>query len=179
MKKINLLITGTMFFLNSFAQHTPLNDLVNISLPKSAEKLTNEQLHSFISGKTQYFQKTDRRKSKGDFYKINDMIIQLNGDHVNTAKNYLENTKKGFDEMAHMGGNLSTNYTSEIKSLNNYKILIIHQEAQNWAYYNFSSINDSNSSILKGRIEYDKTDKSNRNKAAKMLDQILKSMTFK
>lgn len=178
MKKINLILIGIIFFLNLFAQHTPLYDIVNISLPKESQKFTNDQLQTFVAGRSQYSQSVDRRKSKGDFYKINTMILQLNGAKISTP-NSLEDTKKSFDEMANFGGNLSTNYTSEIKNINNYNVLIIHHEGQNYASYNFYSVSMSNTCILNGKLEYDKTDKSNRVKAAKTLEEILKNMTFK
>lgn len=180
MKKINILLIGTIFFLNAFAQHAALNDLVNIRLPKGSEKITQSQLQTFVTGKTAYSQRLKGgMNSNSDFYKINDMIIELNGAHGKAPKDYLEKLKKGLDGMARLDGNFATNYTSEIKNINNYRVLIIHDGGQNYASYSFYTLNSKNTSALNGGIDYDKTDKSNRDKAAKTLDEMLRGMTFK
>lgn len=178
MKKIKLIVIGLLSCLCSFAQ-TSINDIVNIGLPKGAEKLTNEQLKTFVTGKKQYFQEIDRTKSKGDFYLINNMIIQLNGDKVPLPEKNLEELKNAMDALANINGHPLTNYTSEIKNINNFKVLIIHHQSQDYASYTFYCVNNLNTAVLNGGLEYDKNDKSNKDKAAKTLDQILKSMTFK
>ena len=178
MKKLNLMIIGLISCFCSIAQQKLVNDIVNINLPKGAEKITNDQLQNFMKGKTGYFQKY-RIKSKGDIYRLKGMIIQLNAFHKSPSQT-LEDTKKSIDWMTHMDGQKTpSDYTSEIKNINNYKVLITHYAAQDYASFHFYSVNNTNTAILNGSLEYDKTDKNNKDKAEKALEQMLKSMTFK
>jgi len=68
---------------------------------------------------------------------------------------------------------------SEIKSINNYEVLIMHHEARDYASYSFFSVNNLNTKVLNGKLEYDKSDTTNRNIAANTLNRLLKNMKFK
>jgi hypothetical protein len=177
MKKI-LLITSIIISISSFAQRTPLNNLMNISLPEKSEKITNAQLLVFVKDKLSYSQLKDKIDSN-DYYKINTMILELIAFKGTQKANYLEETQKGLYGLSNIGGSLSTNYTSEIKMFNNYRVLVTHWEAQYYAYYSFICISNSNIGQLNGTLNYDKTDKSNRDNAIRTLDIILQNMTFK
>jgi len=96
--KILFIIIGIFCCLNSKAQHTPLNQLVKLKFPKGIEKLSQEQLQSFLIDKKGFNQSRDWTP-KGDTYKINTMVLQLNGAAISRSEK-LEDTKIAFDEMS-------------------------------------------------------------------------------
>ncbi|HUS01673.1 MAG TPA: hypothetical protein VMY77_08095 [Chitinophagaceae bacterium] len=173
MKLFISFLIGILCYGSAISQHTPLNELVKIKLPGGSEKLSYKQLQSFLIDKKGFNQNRDWTP-KGDVYKINSMILQLNGAGI-TRSEKLEDTKKGFDEM----GFNSINYTSEIKSINNYKVLIMHLEGRDYASYSFFSVNNSNTKVLNGRLDYDKFDTATRDIAINTLSKLLKKMKFK
>lgn len=178
MKKINLIILALLISVALVAQQTSLTNIVTIKLPEGAEPLSKEQLITFVKGKQAYSQE-DRKNIKGELYKINTMILELNPHQGNVSKDRLEKLKSGLDALARLDGMIFSNYTSEIKTINNYRVLVIHDEGQNWAYYSFFSINNSGTCSLNGRLEYDKSIRSNREKAENTLHAMLKTIHFK
>jgi hypothetical protein len=177
MKKLNLLILASLISMVLIAQQTSLNNIVTIKLPEGAERLSKEQLIIFIKNKQAYSQ--DRKNINGEIFKLNTMILQLIPLKGSVSKERLENLKYGLDRLAQMDGMIVSNYTSEIKVINNYRVLVIHDEGENWALYNFYSINNSGTCSVNGRLEYDKSDKTNREKAENILNTMLKTMHFK
>lgn len=189
MKIIILLIGSLISCFCSFCQ-TPVDSIVNFTLPKGTEKLTENQFQSFRKSHVTSF-KSDQVKLNGEYYKINDLLVHLNGGYFNAPKNRLEYLKRDLDgqikRMLYQTPKTNNpwlpDYTSEIKSINNYKVLIIHQDWGNSASYDFYTVNNSNTAVLNGSIDYYYNDKlskeSNKSKAAQTLDQMLKGMTFK
>lgn len=179
MKKIKLFIMGTLLCLYSVAQ-IPLSELVEIKLPKEAEKLKDQQLESLVKSKKEYSKKLKTKSEKISTYKINTMLLQLNGASGPVPADYLENLKNNLTDLSRgIDGRLSPSFNLEIKSINNYKVLINHMESHNSASYKFFLINNSNTALLNGILDYDKSDKPNKDKANKTLDDLLKSIKFK
>ena len=57
------------------------------------------------------------RSGNGEFYLIGDeTVIQLNGAHFNSKKDYLKDTQGTFKEISTFERNLPANYSSTIKS---------------------------------------------------------------
>jgi len=176
MKKISILIISIIYSLCAIAQQTPLNDLVSISIPKEAKKLTKENLKSAVTSKAKHFPEIDRKRSIGDFYQVNDILIQLNGAIVPIKKNYLEETKKGDAEISSLDGSLPPHYESSIKAINNYRVLVITYANPNVSCYRFYSISNTNDAALNGVLEFKESD---RGQAKEILDKMLKSIKFK
>ncbi len=77
MKIFNSLIL-LLFFNTAFAQRTPFNDVVNISLPKESIKVTVNQLDSLITNNDEYLTKIKGRVfMNADSYLIGTMLLQI------------------------------------------------------------------------------------------------------
>ena len=165
-----------MYCLSAMGQQTPLSDIVNITLPKGAEKLTKEKLRATTISDA-INSGIDTKKGKGDFYKINSILMQLNGGYVPVKIDYLEQLQGGLEAMYSLRGDLPPDYKSEIKAINNYKVLVVQYDArENFSCYRFSSVSNTLSSGLNGVIEFKTFKKS---KETAVLDEMLKSIKFK
>ena len=180
MKKATILVLAIMYSLASMGQQRILSDVVNITLPKNSEKLTKEKLKSTDQPSAHINPRrvpVIDKNGKGDYFKVNGILMQLNAGYANNSKDYLEDTQAVFKEMAGLSGSLPPNYHSQIKNINNFKVLIIYKdESENVGSYSFFSVNNSKTSALNGIMEFNKSQKD---KATAILDEMLKSVTFK
>ena len=165
-----------MYCLSAIGQQTPLSDIVNITLPKGAEKLTKEKLRATTISDA-INSGIDTKKGKGDFYKTNSILMQLNGGYVPVKIDYLEQLQGGLEAMYSLSGDLPPDYKSEIKAINNYRVLVVQYDArENFSYYRFFSVSNTLSSGLNGVIEFKTSEKS---KATAILNEMLKSIKYK
>jgi hypothetical protein len=174
MKAFKLFLLGLVISLSAFSQK-PISDYVDIRLPGLAQKITKEELQVYVKGKKQYFQKIDRLKTTGDIYRINSSILQLNAGSLKAPKD-LDQLKASFDRMATAS---PEGYSSEIRAINNYKVLIMHQAREDYASYSFYSIDSSSTRALNGSIEYNKYETDAKAKAEQLLNDLLNRMKFK
>ena len=164
-----------MYCLSAMGQQTPLSDIVNITLPKGAEKLTKEKLRvttisdAINSG-------IDTKKGKGDFYKINSILMQLNGGYVPVKIDYIEQLQGGLKAMSSLSGDLPPNYKSEIKAINNYRVLVVQYDSESLHVYRFFAANNTHTNALNGIMEFNISEKD---KETANLDEMLKSIKFK
>jgi len=178
MKKIYSFIVCIICSISLNAQQNHVTDFVNMQLPSGTRKLPSGELKTMARTKHPAIDQKEV-DTAGEFYMINTFVLGINGAKVKTAKNYLEDTKKGYDNLFKMNGHPCTNCTSELKRINNYNVLILHQESQDWAYYAFFTIDDKSSAAVNGMLDYGKSVASNKSKALKTLYEILNNMTFK
>ena len=169
-----------MYSLASMGQQTILSDVINITLPKNAEKLTKEKLKLTDQPSAHISYKripVIDKNGKGEYYNVNGIFMRLNVGYGNTLQDYLEDTQAVFKDMAGLSGSLPPNYHSQIKNINNFKVLIIYKdESENVGSYSFFSVNNPKTSAFNGIMEFNKPQK---NKATAILDEMLKSVTFK
>ena len=151
-------------------QRNEIGNIVDLRLPEKAVKLSSKDLKTFADN-------NDKRRAIGnqkldtlkEYYKINSFILGLLGRQVKISKDYLEDTKKGFENLFSIGDQPCTNCTTEIKKVNNYRVLIIHQELKEFAYYAFFSVDDEKSAAVNGILDYDKSIAGNKSTALKTI----------
>jgi len=162
------------------AQQQKIEDIVDIRLPVGTRKLTTQELKTITDANTKHPAISKQKAGvANEYYSIDSFTLELNGSPVKVSKNYLEDTKKGYDNLFKIGGHPCTECTSEIKKINNYTVLIIHQGLQDSGYYAFFSVDDKNSAAVNGILDYSKLNANNKSKALKAVYQILNGMTFK
>ena len=163
-----------MYCLSAMGQQTPLSDIVNITLPKGAEKITKEKFRSTVMSSAQR-SAIDTKIGKGDFYKLNRGLMVLYSVQGITPKNYLEQTANGLKAMSSLSGDLPPNYKSEIKAINNYRVLVVQYDSESLHVYRFFAVNNTHTNALNGVIEFKTSEKS---KATAILNEMLKSIKF-
>lgn len=157
-------------------QAITLNDLVSITLPTGAEKVSIEQAITHVNSK---FHTTNHTlvdlittRNKASIYKIDDVLVSLFTDNHSVQPGHLSEIKKGFDEMSAS----DQSYTSSLKTINGNSILILNYIRGSNGRYNFYSYNSSNTKAVTGIIEFNNSDKD---EASDILNQILNSIRFK
>lgn len=174
MKKLVIVIVTLLTFLSAKSQQVPLNTVINFRLPKNTEK-TDKQNQRLIKSSSVGKLLPIRNEAVGEFYISGNTIIHLNGAIGVTTTDHLEKLKKGWDEIFKHDGS-ATNYTSTIKSINNYKILILNYDDKSNSHYNFYCVNNLHNKALSGSIEYNNSDKE---QAAKLFKELSDSIEFK
>ena len=164
-----------MYCLPAMGQQTPLSDIVNITLPKGAEKLTKEKLRATTISDA-INSGIDTKKGKGDFYKTNSILMQLNGGYVPVKIDYIEQLQGGLKAMSSLSGDLPPNYKSEIKAINNYRVLVVQYDSESLHVYRFFAVNNTHTNALNGIMEFNISEKD---KETAILDEMLKSIKFK
>lgn len=154
------MVLTIMCCLTALGQQTPFNDLVSLNLPKGAEKIT-------------------KTNSQDNFYNVNGIHLQLYSGYANIRKDYLEDTEKGMKGMfLDLNRNIPPEYKSQIKVINNYKVLVIYYEKGEHivSTYTFFCVSSTDTSFFNGIMEFNKSEKD---KATTVLDEMLKSLRFK
>ena len=164
-----------MYCLSAMGQQTPLSDIVNITLPKGAEKLTKEKLRATTISDA-INSGIDTKKGKGDFYKTNSILMQLNGGYVPVKIDYLEQLQGGLEAMYSLSGDLPPDYKSEIKAINNYRVFVVQYDSESSHVYRFFAVNNTHTNALNGIMEFYI---SKKDKETAILDEMLKSIKFK
>lgn len=176
MKRINLLIISAFLCFSAFGQNKPLNDVVEIKLPKEVRKLAKENWAT-LSKSSSKKSEIDIKFEAGDFYELEGIKIILNSAIGSTPANHLEESKRGGDALYHLDGSpLPPGYSSTIKALNNYKVLLTSYKRKDYSYIHLLCVDNAHTAALAGVFEFEE---SNRAKAESELDKMLKSLKFK
>lgn len=118
----------------------------------------------------------DMTKLSGEFYTAGDMVIHLNGVIGASTNDHLEKLKQGLDEIFKRDKS-ATNYTSTIKSINNYNVLLLNYDVEKGkSHYDFYCTSNSHDKALSGSIEYSNFDKE---QAAKLYKELSNNIEFK
>lgn len=170
MKKISLLIISAIFGFKAVAQDIFVKSIVDIKFQKGTEKL----MSSTVQAMTKRGSKLNVNESKGEFYNIDNFILRLIPAQIKVPKGYLEDLKKETQDMFQLSP--PQNYRSTIKSINNYKVLIIQYDRDSISYYTFYSVSNDNIKALNGIVEFKPSEK---HEITNKLENLLKTMRFK
>lgn len=176
--KISLIVISLSISASVLAQQNKIMEIADIPLPSKAKKISNEALRTMVDNNKK---NPESLKvifdPKGEYYQIDSFTLALYGEQVNIKTNYLEDSKRGFE-----GSFKKTNCftcTTEIKAINNYKVLIVFLDTRDRGYFYFYTIKNDNSASINGSISYDKSNANNKNEALKTINDLLKGMKFK
>jgi len=75
MKKIFFLMIGIIASFYAAAQQIAINDMVSITLPANAEKLSKEQIIAFADQKG--YERRAMPSNPTNVYRVNDLLLQL------------------------------------------------------------------------------------------------------
>jgi hypothetical protein len=173
-KRLAFLISGILCCLSGMAQQTALSDFVSISLPNRAEKFNKEQATTFANKKFSSNRMALHVASSHNpqyTYKVDDILMSFFTEAGSVDTDHLSNMKRGFDAISKN----DKTYTSLIEIVNDNKVLVISETWDNVTYCRFYCFDKTNSKAITGALQFDKADKDN---AAKILDDILKSIKF-
>lgn len=177
MKKIHLIILiGLLVSINSYGQQqVTIQDIVTLNLTKNTKKLKKDELAALESedGKTSPIV---YEQFKGESYKAEGFLVQLNAASVAARPDFLEQQKREMDDLFSLAQ--PQVYNTLIKRFQNYAAVITHYEysTEGKGYFIFKSYNNTGDSVLVGTIEYGK---GNKEVAEEALNEILNSIKFK
>jgi hypothetical protein len=182
MKKVSLTILSICVSLCAFCQQLDTNSVAVLQIPnglveQQKPKLTTNSTKQAYDVKEKYL-KFYSNNPKADTYKGNGVIkfLSVYGTKTATQPDYLENRKKGMDAIATMdGAKKPSGYSTVIKKINNYSVLIIRTERDDYIKFTVFSVNDKHTSVLNSMIIIMKTD---RTKAEKTVNELLMGIKF-
>jgi hypothetical protein len=156
------------------AQQRLSNNILDITLPKGSEKISKQELRAIVGPKSR--SPFNRERFIGDHYKIGRTLIQINAVNANTPKNQMDENKKGFDEI--YSKDRPNYYKSTVRSINNFRVLVIQCEDKNAdiGYFIINLINNTNTSAASIGIEYKQGDGE---AATKAVEELLNNTKFK
>ena len=156
-------------------EQDPLDTLIAMKLPSSVKK------SEFVSLK---MKKVGKAKSsgvslnthRGNLYETSTGVIQINAARGKPEKDRLVNMEKGLKEM--YGWEKQKYFTSEIKSINNFKVLLINYQhlGEDIGRVLFLTVNNKEDIVMSGAMEYEE---GSSQQALKDLNEFLKGITFK
>lgn len=170
MKKISLLLISAIFGFTAMAQEIPVKNIVAIKFQKGTEKVGSDKVQSMLKINNIL----DVNERKGEFYTINNYLLRLVAAQIKVPQGYLQQLKKGTNDMFQLSP--PENYSSIIKAINNYNVLVIQYDRGNVSYYTFYSVSDDNAKALNGTIEFKLSEK---HEITEKLNELLKTMHFK
>ena len=177
MKRIILVVLALICGFNSFSQETQSNEVANISLPNGTKRIIGTELQTFLNKRKDSKigpLKPGVNANTTDFYSIDEMVIKLVRAKGVAPAGYLENMKKGLDEMYKLS--LPKNYFSRIKSINNYKVLLVSYDQDSLSYVHFYSLSNDYKGAINGVAEFNFSDKK---KNTENFDKVLNGINFK
>lgn len=155
-----------------------MSDFVRIDFPARTIKLSKEELKRIMEKSknvsSMLHQPIDTSRQ---YYSIDSILLSLHGELWQAPDNYLKDQQKSFKALSTVDG-MNCDCTSEIKSINNYSVLITNIDSRDWGSYFFYSVNRNNSAVLNGSLFYFKsnTDKA---KALIVLEELLNNVAYK
>jgi hypothetical protein len=177
MKKIITILLSVKLLISCSAGREQLKyDHVSFSLPKHAKKITKEQLNP-VNKRDQYVM-----EFKNIYQVIDDILITTT---ISSSKHYIEKDyllerKKWSDNFLRDNDLIeATQYKSRIETVNNNEVLIMYKfsDFSHFGKYSFQVISNDNTQTFKGTVTFE--NKSNYEKATKILNDLIKSVKFK
>lgn len=155
-------------------EQPPLDELITMKLPSSVRK------SDFVSLK---MKKVGKAKSsgvslnahRGNLFETSTGVIQINPAKGKPEKDRLVNMEKGLKEM--YGWGKQKYFTTEIKSINNFNVLVINfqQYGEDIGRVLFLTVNNNEDIVMSGVMEYEE---GTSEQALKDLNEFLKGLTF-
>jgi cell division protein ZapA (FtsZ GTPase activity inhibitor) len=170
----NLLLIITLLISSCIAQaQNEIEKIASYDVPQGTEKPDKQKFQSYVANRKKTV--INPKSTKGVFYKIGNILININAEEVNAKTNILGEKKKQYDQLYSELGS-AVKYSSEIKTINGIKTLIQLVNRPENNYFFFTAVNKTNNKIFGGTVEFDKVDES---KAATILNHIIASIKFK
>ena len=177
-KKSTLLFICLLACSFLMAQQNQISDLVQIDFPARTVKLSKEELRQTVDKwKRDSITLFRPIETNRDFYSIDSMLLSLHGERFQAPKNYLKERLSVIKAVSTVDG-MNYDWTSEIKSYNNYSVFITNIDSKDWGSYFFHSVNRKGSAILNGHLFYLKSN-SDKDKALKVLEELLTNIVYK
>ena len=171
MKIITTITLVLICSIHAIAQQPTMITGISMSLPKGAEKLNKEQLTAFAADKK--YDIPFIKLNPKNIYRLDNILLAFY-DFKGNYNDDLDQTKTGWDLRYNRNGS-NTNYSSILKNINNYHVLIKTDINKNSARYSFYAISKSHKFILNGIVECAKSDSD---RAIVLLNQILDNVRF-
>lgn len=173
----NLTLTIVLVFCTFLAkaqiQDKNFDNIINFGLPSYLYKPSNSKISDFIKNRTHLFYELSLKHAI--FYTHGEILVKLWATNTSIVKNNELEEEKKFNDYINAQGTGTTNYSSEIKIINNAKVLIVYEErSSDYSSYYISAIN-SNSKKASVRIDYKLNDKA---AAQEIADTILANLRF-
>lgn len=177
-KKANLLLICLVACSPLIAQNSQIFDFVRIDLPAKTVKLSKEELKSIVAqGKIDSLMVYPPPDTSHVYYRIDSNLLALYGELRKSPKNYLENRRKDFEALSKLDG-MNCNCTSQIKTINNYSVLITCVDSRDCGGYFFYSVNRKRTAVINGSLIYSGPG-SNKANASKVLRELLDNLAYK
>jgi hypothetical protein len=154
-------------------QEKSYNDIIYLGLPSYLSKPNNAEITDFIKNREEL--KIDLPIKNTIYYTYGEIILKLSAFKRSIKSDFLNGQKEFFDYMNAQGtGTIS--YSSEIKNINNAKVLIVNDNRPfSYCSYYIYAINSSNNKIATVIIDYKLSDKA---EAQKIAESILANLRF-
>lgn len=178
MKKMkNLTLTIVLVFCTLLAkaqiQDKNFDNIINFGLPSYLYKPSNSEISDFIKARTHLFYELSLKHVI--FYTHGEILVKLWATNTSIVKNNELEEEKKFSDYINAQGTGATSYSSEIKMINNAKVLIVYEERTNdYSSFYISAINSINKKASI-RIDYKLNDKA---AAEKIAETILANLRF-
>lgn len=176
MKLFMTMILSLFIVSNLPAQEQPsLDELITMELPSSVKKSDFVSLKIKNVGKAKS-SGVSLNPKRGNLYETSTGVIQINAAKGKPEKDRLVNMEKGLKEM--YGWGKQKYFTSEIKSINNFKVLLINyqHDGEDIGRVLFLTVNNNEDIVMSGVMEYEE---GSSEQALKDLNKFLKGLTFK
>jgi len=173
MKKIIFLYALLVCCFIARGQETQTEKNIVLNLPQGNEKPAKQAILSYLKTRKNT-QIINPETPNVLTYRFGDILFQINADSGMIPKDRLEKFKMVRD-------NFSTQvpgqkYSSELKTLKNYRAVLIKTQTEDFCYYRFMAVNNANNKIVFATMEYNKTEEA---KAKSILEHILNHLKFK
>jgi hypothetical protein len=173
----NLTKTLILLLLSNFAQaqvqEKSYDDIIHIGLPSYIYKPNNADAVNFITNRKDLIYHLPSKNIL--FYTYNEILICLSATKGTIKSTYLDSQKSFFDYMNAQGTG-TNKYSSEIKSINNARVLIVQEErATSYCSFYIYATNGNNNMRSRILLEYKLNDKV---AAEKIAETILANIRF-
>lgn len=175
MKNIIIIITILLFSysLKAQEQEKSYDDIIYLGLPSYLYKPSNTELTNFLNNRKEIIMPLPFQNII--FYISGETFLRLSAFEGFIKSDILEEQKEFFDYMNAQGTG-TTSYSSEIKSINNANLLLVHEERPtSYCSYYIIASNTNNNKLAKIVIKYKLTDKV---AAEKIANIILANLRF-
>jgi len=177
-KQTKTLLICLVSSVTLLAQQSPVDSVVQICFPEGAERLSTEQLRTAVETDKNWSPIQDVvLNSKGETYRIGSFLLKVYAEIVSVPESQLEESKNNFAVFFRKFN--CTTCTSEIKTVNNFRVVIIKQDSKDWGYYAFYSVNESHNSAFNGMLYYGRSEINNSVKAQKTIEELLENTRYK
>jgi hypothetical protein len=173
MKRILILV---IYFLACsticMAQRIELNDAISISPAAKMKKLSKSEALASDTFYKKSLVRSQMYHNPDNTYRIDDITVSLNSEKGKIDSNKLTDLKASY---LYLSRTNKKNWAT-IESVNNRNVLIKYFESDDTAFFQFFTVNSSNTVIVVGQVEFNPGEQV---KARVILDDLIKNIKFK